>query len=512
MMNRYKAKRFAIIMAAWLTVCSLSACTGAVGPQGIQGERGEPGIQGEKGEPGLPGEKGDTRAQGPQGEKGDIGAAGAPGNKGDIGDRGPQGKPGADGKDGVDGKDGKSAYQSYLDNGGTLSEAEWVASFIDDGKLDPYATKTWTEEQIDARVEAAVGRPVDPQTDLLPVRQATVTGHGITFTPVEGGYHVTGTAEDYTAYAIHKDSLPQGMVAGKQYRLVLNRVEGIHFIITAKNAGGVSSVLVSQAVTDHTFKIPEDTVALQIRMAVNKGTSVDAVITPHIYAQSELTYPAPMLTIIDDDGYAKFETLLLPVIIEKKAPIASAVIGSHVGMPFAMSVESIRRCALNGAEIVSHSWDHLTEVKVTDMEQCAIQYDYQKMKNFLMINGISTECLVYCGNSSTVYKCRNAAEMVYGYAFNPGAGVTNQKYSTQRYNIARYGIDAGSNLTREHLQALLDNLSQAGTGWMVWTIHTSSNHFQQNEADILADMIDYARSMGIEIVTTEYGVQQYIVD
>ncbi len=41
---------------------------------------------------------------------------------------GKDGTNGSDGINGADGQDGKSAYQSYLDNGGTLSEAEWVAS------------------------------------------------------------------------------------------------------------------------------------------------------------------------------------------------------------------------------------------------------------------------------------------------------------------------------------------------------------------------------------------------
>ncbi len=40
------------------------------------------------------------------------------------------GSDGIDGQHGAPGAPGKSAYQSYLDNGGTLSEAQWVASMV----------------------------------------------------------------------------------------------------------------------------------------------------------------------------------------------------------------------------------------------------------------------------------------------------------------------------------------------------------------------------------------------
>ncbi len=412
---------------------------------------------------------------------------------------------------GEDGVPGKSAYQSYLDAGGTLSEAEWVASFIDDTKLVPYATKEWTQQKIDE----ATGH-VDEQVDLMPTRSTTHTGNGITFTPIDGGaggYRISGTATALTAYAIYKDGMPDGVIAGNRYILDANTDYNMLITVTTTNGEGVLNIIYnSETSTSNEFTIPADTSQVAFRASVRAGATMDMVFLPHLYAAPEMQYPAPMLTIVDDDGYAKFETLLLPVIIEKKAPIASAVIGQNVGESFAMSVESIKNCALGGAEIVSHSWEHLTEAKAADMEQYAIQYDYQKMKNFLAVHGVNTDCLIFCGNSATVAKCRNAAEMVYGYALNPGANKVNQKYSTARYNIARFGIDAGSNLTGEHLQGLLDDLAAAGTGWMVWTIHTSSNLFQQAEADIIAAMIDYARSKGIEVVTTAYGVEKYVVD
>lgn len=75
---------------------------GATGPQGPQGIQGKTGPEGPKGDTG---ETGKTGLQGPQGEKGE---------KGEKGDTGAA---------------GKSAYELYRDNGGTLNEANWLASF-----------------------------------------------------------------------------------------------------------------------------------------------------------------------------------------------------------------------------------------------------------------------------------------------------------------------------------------------------------------------------------------------
>ncbi|MDR1027352.1 MAG: collagen-like protein [Rickettsiales bacterium] len=62
--------------------------------------------------------------RGPQGQDGQDGAPGA---------TGPEGPQGRDGVEGPRGADGKSAYQSWLDNGHTGTEAEFIASFGQNG-------------------------------------------------------------------------------------------------------------------------------------------------------------------------------------------------------------------------------------------------------------------------------------------------------------------------------------------------------------------------------------------
>ena len=125
----------------------------------LKGEKGEQGIQGEQGP------QGDQGIQGPQGEQG------LPGEKGNPGDPGEKGDPGL------------SAYEIYVQNGGILTELEWLASLKgekgdpgDPGEIDMSnylskdntteytptadyhpATKIYVDDSISAAITDALG-------------------------------------------------------------------------------------------------------------------------------------------------------------------------------------------------------------------------------------------------------------------------------------------------------------------------------------------------------------------
>ena len=85
----------------------LDSLVGPQGPQGAKGDKGDTGATGA------------TGPQGPQGQQGIQGETGATGPQGDKGDTGATGATGAT---------GKSAYQSWLDQGHTGTEADFIAS------------------------------------------------------------------------------------------------------------------------------------------------------------------------------------------------------------------------------------------------------------------------------------------------------------------------------------------------------------------------------------------------
>ena len=119
------------------------------GSQGPKGDKGDTGPVGQQGPQGLPGKDGVTphidsttgnwfigstdtgiKAQGPQGVPGQQGEPGVPGTNGKDGIDGKDGQPGRDGAD------GKSAYQIWLDNGHSGTEADFLNS-LKGAKGDP---------------------------------------------------------------------------------------------------------------------------------------------------------------------------------------------------------------------------------------------------------------------------------------------------------------------------------------------------------------------------------------
>jgi hypothetical protein len=111
-----------------------SPLTGLTGPQGPQGEQGPQGVAGANGQDGLSayevwlaeGNTG-TEADFLAGITGPQGPQGVPGEQGIQGPVGPQGEPGAQGPAGANGQDGLSAYEIWLAEGNTGTEADFLA-------------------------------------------------------------------------------------------------------------------------------------------------------------------------------------------------------------------------------------------------------------------------------------------------------------------------------------------------------------------------------------------------
>jgi len=74
------------------------------------------------------------------------------------------------------------------------------------------------------------------------------------------------------------------------------------------------------------------------------------------------TKPPVMLSIVDDDGHLDYKTYLLPFAKSLNAPIASAVttlrMGNDTVVGRYMTLEEIKECMLEGAEILNHSYSH----------------------------------------------------------------------------------------------------------------------------------------------------------
>jgi len=360
----------------------------------------------------------------------------------------------------------------------------------------------------------------------------SVARNGITLTPNSvGKYTINGTATTGKAFGFpiyySINTLPTGIRKGHTYRIGGDFPLGINMQVRSYDGTSWTALGAVSRTNTKEITIPEDAVGLHILLNINVGYTFDnAEIETEMISTASVKYvydlmqsyhevetPPPMLTIIDDDGYKAFERLLLPIIKEKKIPIASAVpIEEITTKPDkVMSWEQIENCALVGAEILSHTYGNIgrEDVESNNMTVREIAYDYRLAQTHLRQHGIKAEGLVYVGDSSNYEPCVEACKQVYSYGFKADSGnktAINEYGSTNRYGILRNGATGYS---YEELTAMIDELVEKGTGWLVWMLHTSTNTYDETQVGYLEQAIDYAMEKGIQIVTTEYGVRTY---
>lgn len=237
-----------------------------------------------------------------------------------------------------------------------------------------------------------------------------------------------------------------------------------------------------------------------------------------LIAETE-AFNKPLLTIIDDDGYARYYSDIFPIAKEKKASISTAVIVGDVGKPGRMTWDNIEDVYQNGMEVLSHSFTHAlsTDADYSTKTVEDFAFDYRKAKNILKQHGIDSNLLVFTGSSGRDERCREACKLTsYDGGFLAGTNAINyggeDRFAIQRYRIGN-NTDYHYDLTT--LKGLIDTL-KTQKGWMIWMVHSSgdSNAWvagtgEGSSAYMLGQIIDYARDNGVDVVTAEYGFRKY---
>lgn len=228
-----------------------------------------------------------------------------------------------------------------------------------------------------------------------------------------------------------------------------------------------------------------------------------------------------MLTIIDDDGNAKFIDDLLPLIASKGISISSAVIPNKVGTGSYMTWAQIETAYAGGAEILSHSYNDIGSSDIANMTEQEVWYDYIRARHAIESHGITTaNCLVYVGGSGSSDKAISAAKKVYDCAITANGGSTggntwNFKGDLDKYTLRRFRLDSSDttgdvNYDLDTMKALIDHTIQNG-GWMIWMMHTSMNTWTSTAKTALTSAIDYAITQGLPIVSVDTGYRNYCV-
>lgn len=374
-----------------------------------------------------------------------------------------------------------------------------------------------------AEVEAIL--PDNAVNLIPPFDHVQSADNDITWSAKSGEMTIGGTASStfFTIVAGSNTSLPKGMVPGGTYLFWLNGPSGLRLSVYTWPGG--SNVFETSGVGY--FTIPSTATGVQIRVRVPSGQTIPTGTVVHPFVGLSIPNAAiktlagfkpakSMLTIIDDDGNSKFYTKLLPIIKAKNVPIASAIICERPGVHEAtMTWAQIVECYENGAEILSHSMTHLTGDVAETLTEPEIELDYRQSKHTLAAHGMPTNILVYPGNSGNNDKCVTAAEHVFDYAIHSAGNVMTTQNYFRPYYIQRYGLGIGEFVPESgqtvgtNPKTYLDACA-AGNGWMVWMIHTSSGDWTDAQVDGIEAAIDYARELGIDIVTCEYALKQFV--
>lgn len=380
--------------------------------------------------------------------------------------------------------------------------------------------------------------------NLLPPKEAgSTTSAGLTFvSDGMGNYTITGSQYGQSAtafyYLYHSETaLLDGITPGGEFQL---RVAiDVQVPIQIRFYNGTSWTLVTQTLNDTEFTVPSDAVGMSVRFIGLYGTKYTTNIEPSVchpeiervnsvgyFGEPELP-PKMMLTIIDDDGYSKFYSDLLPVIRAKHVPITSAVICKRIDTSTGgyMTWAQVQECYLAGADIVSHTYEHITpeDVIANSVTVDELVEDYQRAYNDLSIHGIISPSLVFNNDSAKYGKQQKAAKQVYDYAFSNQTvhlnndnitDVINHRGATAPYNILRCDItpttgDGGQVRTLDQLKDMIDKLKTAGEGWLIWMTHTSSGDWPNDstEADKISGAIDYALEQGVKVVSCMTGIK-----
>lgn len=380
--------------------------------------------------------------------------------------------------------------------------------------------------------------------NLLPPKTAgTTVSAGLTFvSDGNGNYHISGSQAEQSEtafyYIYHSETdLLDGVTPGD--RFVLRVSIDVQIPIQIRFYNGTSWTLAVQTLNDAEFTVPSDAVGMSVRFIGLYGTKYTnglepSVCRPEIVRLNSVGYfgksdcpPQVMLTIIDDDGHSKFYSDLLPIIEAKHVPITSAVICKRIDTSTGayMTWAQVQECHLAGADIVSHTYEHITPENViaNSVTVDELVEDYQRAYNDLSVHGIISPSLVFNNDSAKYGKQQKAAKQVYDYAFSNQTvhlnndnltDVINHRGTTAPYNIKRCDVTptTGTNgqvRTIDQLKDMIDKLVLNGEGWLIWMTHTSSGDWpnDSSEASKLASAIDYALAQGVKIVSCMTGIK-----
>lgn len=211
-----------------------------------------------------------------------------------------------------------------------------------------------------------------------------------------------------------------------------------------------------------------------------------------------------LLSFVDDDTKSTVMDRWPQIIQEKNIKMNLAVITGTVGESGSLTWQQIKDLKAMGAIPVVHCHNHIEYTTLTETE---LRTDIQTALSLFKANGLHSDALVYVGGAHNALVRKVTRDYF-------RCGVTVQSTTPEndinypplnQYAIRRRPL---AETTYADYKAWLD-LAIANNGWLVFMSHSQFAAFDATQVQAIKDLIDYARTQGVEIVTLEEGLDIY---
>lgn len=216
----------------------------------------------------------------------------------------------------------------------------------------------------------------------------------------------------------------------------------------------------------------------------------------------------PMLTFIDDDGNKKAADSWERIVDATDVPVTMAIITSRMGLVTEkntyMSWDDIERLSQIGFEFISHTNNHKDITTLSDEE---LVDDLEQTSSLLREHGCNPDFLVFPQNASDERTLQIVKQYFKG-SFRGGNLVnvpTIDKYQLTRVNLLN---KEEAPLTLSAMKKWVDSAVEK-QGWIVFMGHNYYESFDAKAEENLIELIKYAQSQGVQIVSVAEGFEYY---
>jgi peptidoglycan/xylan/chitin deacetylase (PgdA/CDA1 family) len=211
-----------------------------------------------------------------------------------------------------------------------------------------------------------------------------------------------------------------------------------------------------------------------------------------------------VVTFIDDDGTNKFLTKWKPIADSKGIKLDVAIIKNRIGLAGSyMTLNDLKSLQTEGFNIVSHSVQH---IDLDTMTETALREELKEAKSWVVDNGFGHAENVLVAPysfSQTNVTVKNIVRDYFNYAFISN-GVVHNPSPLDNYNINRTLMDAQSLTT---LKGYVDEAFANNSYLVIFTHIADDNYYTEAKLQELSELIDYIKSKGIPIMTTNEALQ-----